>query len=617
MKKLLHRLITGRLISQLGVWCLFFFMVFLVLNRLVVPNPNSLFHSMTTFDKENEGFALKVIYVIGVALFSGLLVMIFTNHVRNRINRIESGDVRYRFNKHVVVFGYDEMVIGVLLSRLSDKGTMPTNYVIVVEKDVKKIKEEIVGAIGSNIRGLYVLHGSRVSKKDLKALRVYNAKEIYLIGEGGENSEALDLQSLLLISSLEEEKKKYRKAKDTRVIKDIKEIRYKRCIYMYNPENGRFSFIENCLSLLPKDFLKNTFLKVIDVDELCINNILGDSDNYWPQSKIHKRGSDDVINWQSEKRVHLVIFGMNNVSKKFVKRTSNYTHFPNHYTKGINTLITIIDENIGDASFLIDEYNSYFNVCNYEIKSIKGNVVTTRACHKQIEHANYIDIDFEFIETEYGTPSLNELIKSWAVDKSQYLSLYSCIEDFNKGFNVSINFPDELYENKIPIWLYSKKNAHLSDLLSEKYQNIILWGNPCEKHPFSNWDLEQTSNICLAAKSGNLGIVSNDYNQKIYNYISFCSILHTSTVTYGNTAEETKALIITEYNRACVTSLFDGESKVFNIFMAKELKDKGYLQTEICNFENLPKEVRQYYNSLVTDVGLGIFQGKPIYCIIN
>jgi hypothetical protein len=74
---------------------------------------------MTTYDDGTDGsgfdilglyvskkIVLRIIYIIGVAFFSGLLVMILTNAIRNIINRIESGDVRYHFKNHVLIFGY-------------------------------------------------------------------------------------------------------------------------------------------------------------------------------------------------------------------------------------------------------------------------------------------------------------------------------------------------------------------------------------------------------------------------------------------------------------------------------------------------------------------------------
>lgn len=613
MRKIFHKIFVGNVVWQLLVWGIAFFVVFWLLKKGLSIDTDSLFHSMTTYDKETDDFyyvvfhqtvsqksILRIIYIIGVAFFSGLLVMILTNAIRNLINKIERGDNRYGFNKHVVIFGYNEFVLGLLLSYMNDKikhegiilscwhKLFKTKYLIVVEKDVSKVKEEITGMLGKR-RNLYILHGSRLSVDDIKGFRVNKAKDIYMIGEGEPNVDVLNLQSLHLISTLIDLSKN-------------------RNVFLYNSGAGGLCSWDYCTRFLSRKFLDSSFLKIIDSDELCINNILGDPDNNWPNYKLHRRGEKDVINWQSEKKVHMVIIGMNDVSKKLIKAASNFAHFPNHSTKKINTLITVVDENIGDASFIINEFKDYFDYCHYEIKSTKNN---TRITHAQLEKYNFIDIDFEFVETDYKNPSLNNLLKEWSIDSSQFLSVYTCIKDLNVCFDISVNFPKELYTNNIPIWLYSKSTAQLSKMLKENYSNIIPWGNPSEQKAFSNWDRDRTSAICAVIKNNHNASETIKYYPAIYGFVSFLPILHTSISSY-NTSEETKSLISTEYYRNCVSSLFDRENKVTNVFASEELCEAGYAQSEICNFDDLPKIVRKYYLYTVEDIGLGIFQGKPL-----
>jgi hypothetical protein len=503
------------------------------------------------------------------------------------------------------VFGYNEIVIGLLFSYFNDKNNKSkfflknwlryffrTKYIVVVEKDVSKVKDEIVGVLGRRAN-LYVLHGSRSSKEDLKKFHIKKAKEIFMIGEDEQNADVLNLQSLHLISSI------------------VKDSKKNRNIFLYNANNGRFCSWDNCSRFLPQQFLDSSFLKIIDSDELCINNILGDPDNNWPNYKIHKRSDVDVINWQSDKKVHLVIFGMNSISNKVIKSASNFAHFPNHYTKKINTLITVIDSNIGDASFVIDPFKVYFDYCKFEIKRIKDGRIISDMTHNQVDDCDFVDIDFEFIESEPDNPCLNDYIKTCATDRNQYISIYTCLENFNDCFETSIQLPKEVYDYSIPIWMYSKKTTNLSQLLNEKYMNIIPWGNPGEQCAFSNWDRERTTAMCALFKNYHTNVAANRYYQTIYDYVSFLPILHTSTLSFENgSPEETKSLISAEYNRNCVASLFNGERKVTSIFVTKELCEKGYAQTEICNFEDLPKVVRHYYLTIVEDLGLGIFQGK-------
>lgn len=607
LKRPIHKLLTGNIIWQIVVWALLFIIIFIAFHKGFQIASSELFQYMTSYDKETK-FVYAIFYIIGVAFFSGFLVMILTNGIRNKINKIERGDIRYKFNDHIVFLGYNEIVLGLLSSCpppkwtnilfgfLHGRNAIP-NFVILVEKNVAAVTDELVGVLGKR-KNIYILHGSRLSAKDLNDICVKKAKEVYLIGENEPNADLTNLQSLKIISSLVGDKNN-------------------KIFFLYNNNQGKFCSWEYCNKFLPKSFLDTNFLKVIDFDELSVNNILGDPDNIWPELKLHRRNNNtDIITWESDKYVHLVILGMNEVAKKLIKASANFCHFPNHVTKGINTKITIIDDGSRDVSYITDSFASYFDKCTYEIKKISDGNISIVFQQKSRPNQNYIDIDFEFIDTRLSDTTLQKMVAEWGNDSGQILSIYACFLDFNYNFDISTSLPQIIYDNNIPIWLYARNTKGVSVLFKDKYPTIVPWGSCWELHPFGRWNRYVTSIMCNVLKYRKTDIPAHQYYQEFLNYVSFLSILHTSTHRFisgdGGSVEEIKALIKTEYYRNCATALFDNKDIINNLLI---LEPNAKSKTGIKNFEDLD-ETRHYFESLL-HFGLDVFQGKKIRFNLN
>lgn len=95
----IYRLITGGMFRQLAFLFIFFVLVFISLSYMLDMESSRLFHNMTSFDypPKDNNLLLQLLYLTGVVFFSGFLVMVLTNSVRNKIDLFKSGDVRLRY----------------------------------------------------------------------------------------------------------------------------------------------------------------------------------------------------------------------------------------------------------------------------------------------------------------------------------------------------------------------------------------------------------------------------------------------------------------------------------------------------------------------------------------
>lgn len=63
-------------------------------------------------------------------------------------------------------------------------------------------------------------------------------------------------------------------------------------------------------------------------------------------------------------------------------------------------------------------------------------------------------MEFEFIKGDVFSQGVQEKIRSWASDrKGQYLSVFLAMADQRSNFVMSMNMPDEVYDNQVPVFV--------------------------------------------------------------------------------------------------------------------------------------------------------------------
>ena len=459
------RILSGRTLYQLIILILAFVLIFYFIVLFSKLDSDFLFKGMTTYDHESKKgisvnpFFLMILYLVGVCFFSGFLVMVLTNGVRNRIDKYIAGDVRYRFYNHILILGYNDIADGVIDNVLSKMKTH--EIVVVVENKVREIREKIKGKYGTNNK-FYILHGNRINKKDLQSLYPNRAFEIFIIGENESNS---DFKNLDCYNELIQ-------------IHDFSH--WRSLIYLYLQEQTSITLINNQFynreSLQVFQRLGDERLRIYNTDERWARRILVDSNNTWPEMNLNMR-DDSRITMDSNLFVHIVIFGMTNTGEIVATTAAKTCHHPNFITKGIRTKITVIDDNFTkNRGMFHGRYSDFMKMCHYTIKRIRNNKCETLYNHCPARYLDYLDIEWEFIESATDEFLLQKELNQF-VSKSSLLSVVICGQDEKQNISIALGLPNIYIDESIPIWLYTRSQTSLRTYLENtRYDNIMPWG---------------------------------------------------------------------------------------------------------------------------------------------
>lgn len=459
-----YRLLSGKTSYQLVVLVFTFLIVFFALQLCLNLDNNFLFKGMTTYDYDSkkstiDPLFLKIIYLVGVTFFSGFLVMVLTNGVRNSIDKCIAGDVRYRFNGHILIFGYNEITDGVLEN--IKRKSRDINVVVVVENKVREVRETIEGKYGMD-KNLFVLHGNRANQQDLQSLYPNRAFEIFIIGENESDSDFKNLDCYNELRKLENFSS------------------WESYIYLYLQEQSSITLINNRRydNKAFKDISDdNHRLRIYNTDERWARRILVDSDNRWPQMNLNMRNGKRIT-MDSDMFVHLVIFGMTSAGEVVATTVAKTCHHPNFITKGIRTKITIIDNDFSkNRGVFHGRYSDFMAMCHYTIKRIKDSKWEEICKHIPKEEHDFLDIEWEFIESIPDDVLLQNELNKFANCESSLLSVIVCGQDEKQNVSIALGLPKTYFDKSIPVWLYTRSETPLRTFFENtRYDNIMPWG---------------------------------------------------------------------------------------------------------------------------------------------
>lgn len=468
----IYKLIVGGMIRQLAFLFIFFVLVFTSLTFILNMDSSRLFHNMTSFDyppKDNH-LLLQLLYLIGVIFFSGFLVMVLTNSVRNKIELFKSGDIRLRLKNKISIIGYNDIALGII-KRMIGKA----NIEVIVENSVPNIREELDGLFGLD-NGIYVFHASRTSQKDLASLHLNEALAIYIVGESEDNSDFKNLECFSELSKL----KDYGRSK----------------VFLLLQEQSSFTLFSN-RSYNGDDALIDRYhvLNIMNSDESWARKILIDPDNVWPDRNLYMRGNK-TPNVNSNYRVHILIFGMTTPGEIISKTVALSCHFPNYITNSIKTKITVIDEDFNKKRGIFGgRYSDYLKMCQYSIRSIRDGKSISISTHKPDSDQDLMDIEWEFIESVPDDILLQEELSQVCLNENEILTAIVCNENDSKNINIALGLPRVFFDNNIPIWLYLKSDFSLSRYLTgSRYDSIVPWGM-LDSYPEQNGWIESTAKL--------------------------------------------------------------------------------------------------------------------------
>ncbi len=189
----------------------------------------------------------------------------------------------------------------------------------------------------------------------------------------------------------------------------------------------------------------------------------------------------EPVTADSEKFVHLVIFGMGGMAESLALHAALTAHYPNYVSRpSLRTRITMVEKDITafrDGFF--QRYHHLFDNSHYRCLSVGGKCEIS-GLHVPVyasTREDFIDVEWEFIDAEPRNPVIQEQISQWAVSQNRILTLAFCYESAGRNLDEVSALPGAVYERGIPVLTYVGNTNFLDNVgNAAAYKNIYPFG---------------------------------------------------------------------------------------------------------------------------------------------
>ena len=409
--------------------------------------------------KESSGaiFTACLIYIAGVVIFTGMLIAVISNIVERRVEDYKAGHIYYLKSGHYIIMGYDEMVPS-FIHHIFSKDKM-AKILILSSKNATSIKEELSRYFNKELmKRIVANYGDRTSVEIFKDIHLESAEQIFIVGKHSNsvhdaiNVECVDcIHSYLSNKSIKEYPKRI-----TCTFKDLD-------TYAAFKTSEIFEKIAGLgIEFVPYNFYagwaKQVFVKRChkDLDHL-------EEDIKYPAvyGKGYRPGDEIALTKDDPRYVHLVFVGTTNFAVAFAMEAAHVFHFPNG--EKVKTLITFIDKNadkekdefiIRNRHFFEVQPYYYYDLTSNKKDKLEPDGIRTDFVKFNGKDAGFLDVEFEFIKGDVFSKMVQDKISKWADDtKGQYLSIFLALSEQRQNFVFSMNMPDSVYDNEIPVFI--------------------------------------------------------------------------------------------------------------------------------------------------------------------
>ena len=251
-------------------------------------------------------------------VFSGVTITFVGNLLGNRQEAYRNGSVRYRFSDHVLFLGGGEMVAPMLKQMYGnpelykDPELPKLHYVVLTERDAAEVRLALMGELSEEERRMKitVLRGRRDDADELRSVGCGRARRIYIVGDNPQD-DGYDSVNMACWTEA-------RKQNEGRTGVP--------CYLLLERASSEYIFRRNA-EALPACF-----------DTTIVNRL----ETVAQRVLVHNSERDDAcppldrggIGPESERTVHLVLYGMTAFSYAMATTAAHLCHFPNFVSVG-------------------------------------------------------------------------------------------------------------------------------------------------------------------------------------------------------------------------------------------------------------------------------------------
>ena len=403
----------------------------------------------------------------GMFLFSALLISVVSNMFENIADSFKNGYSRYKHSDHVLILGGGSHLFSMLSALVAEDSPYKDNQIVVMTtQPVDALRTKVFsffdGEQGKSLRRRVTFyHGERDNENNLKEKNLAaNARVIYLIGEDSEQDhDSVNVRCCKKLQAI---------CKGDRAIP---------CYMVFHDSASLdvYKYISDA------ETSKGTCLKVdvIDANEYIAEQVLvADHDGKdvisYPEIDYRCIEKDVDGNFKvipgigpdSDRHVHFVVSGTSDMARAMALTAAHICHFPNFKDGSNRTVITIVDKDVRAwMDGFISSLPGLFKLSHYRYVSIDGCGNISMTEHRpDVEYGDFLDIEWEFIDSELSSPGMRSRLKTWSEDESQSLSLAICLPTQQENTFSALHLPDEIYAKGCPVFVHQQDYG---DILSQ------------------------------------------------------------------------------------------------------------------------------------------------------
>ena len=166
----------------------------------------------------------------------------------------------------------------------------------------------------------------------------------------------------------------------------------------------------------------------------------------------------------SEKTIHLVIFGWSRMAESLVSHAALTAHYPNYVRNNtLRTRITIIDQDVRHhMKWLVQRNKSLFDNSYYRhIDSESGQQLLFHEPQYSSTRHDFVDVEWEFVDGDLYQPLIQQKLSMWAESNRQLLTIAFTHESCDRNFDEAFSCPTAVYNQAIPVFVYAKESGLL------------------------------------------------------------------------------------------------------------------------------------------------------------
>lgn len=419
-------------------------------------------------EKDGNVYFQLIVTLVGAVVFTSFTINAIGNFLDRRLEAVEKGRVSYDFDSHIVFLGASGMLMNILKSVVADPANEGKDIVVVTE-DVEGVREHVLSQLTEAESGnVYVVYGSRVLTATLESVRAAKASAVYILGE--DNEMMHDAQSLECLSRLRKLCEHSTEVVNCYLVLDRLSTEHS---FHYKSDSAS----DEHLHLIVINAVENAAQRVL------VSREFGDEIRY---PALDRNG----IGPETTAGVHLVVIGMTQMAYAMAVTAAHNCHFPNFCTeKRVRTRISFVMKDIqqemdyfkGHYSQLMDL--SYYRHVTWEngVKAVKETYPDKSLVGKDVEDKKgFLDVEWEFVDGSVESENVREYLRECAKADggSEYLTIAVCEHDPETNVAISLYLPAEVYEKKIPIFVYQKTSGEVlrSAASSDRFGHIYPFG---------------------------------------------------------------------------------------------------------------------------------------------